>query len=405
MKIVGVVCEYNPFHTGHAWQLAQLRRRGATGVVCAMSGNFVQRGDFAILRKHARAEAALRGGADLVLELPLPWAISSAEGFTRGGAEVLAATGIVDTLAFGSECADTERIARVAEALCSDGFAAALRAELAKGDSFAAARQRAAETLCGADAAILASPNDILGVEYVKALRQLGGNVAPLALPRLGVAHDGGAGEYASASWLRERILGKDGVDGSEALERYLTAEMRDLLDAERAAGRAPVSMANAERAMLAKLRTMSEDAFAVYDEGGEGLYHRFYDASRTAAGVEALLAAVKTKRYAYARLRRMLLAMYLGVPPVGRSERVPYLRVLAMNDRGKALLREMRTKARLPVVVKPADARELSPDARRLMETEAKATDLYTLAYPDLAQSKGGSEWTTNPVILEGEH
>lgn len=404
MQIVGVVCEYNPFHTGHAWQLSELRRRGASGVVCAMSGNFVQRGDFAILRKHARAKAALRGGADLVLELPLPWAISSAEGFAQGGAEVLAATGVVDTLAFGSECADTGRIARVAEALLSEGFAAALRAELTKGDSFAAARQRAAESLCGADAAILASPNDILGVEYAKALRRLDGGVVPLALPRLGAAHDGGAGEYASASWLRERILGNDGA-ASEALERYLTPEMRALLEAERLAGRAPVSMANAERAMLARLRTMPEDAFAAYDEGGEGLYHRFYDASRTAAGVEALLAAVKTKRYAHARLRRMLLAAYLGVPPAGRSERVPYLRVLAMNDRGKALLREMRSKARLPVVVKPADARELSPDARRLMETEAKATDLYTLAYPDLAQSGGGSEWTTNPVILEGEH
>ncbi len=398
MHVVGVICEYNPFHTGHAWQLAELRRRLGedAAVVCAMSGNFVQRGDFAIVRKHVRAEAAVRGGADLVLELPLPWAISSAEGFAAGGVGVLACTGVVDTLAFGSECADAERIARAADALLSDEFPAALRAELAKGDSFAAARQRAAERLIGADAAILASPNDILGVEYVKALRRQGSRIAPLALPRVGAAHDGGAGEHASASWIRERLLrGEDAAP-------YLTPEMRALWESERAAGRAPVSAAQAERAILARLRSMTEDEFALYDESGEGLYHRFYDASRAAVSVAGLLDAVKTKRYAHARLRRMLLEAYLGVKPADRPEQPPYLRVLAMNDKGKSLLHEMRKAAALPVVVKPADARELSPAAHRLMELEARATDLYALAYPDLAQSAGGGEWRTNPVIVE---
>ena len=397
MHVVGVICEYNPFHTGHAWQLAELRRRLGedTAVVCAMSGNFVQRGGFALVRKHVRAEAAVRGGADLVLELPLPWAISSAEGFADGGVAVLAGTGAVDTLAFGSECADTERIARAADALLSDGFAPALCAELAKGDSFAAARQRAAERLIGTDAAILASSNDILGVEYVKALRRQGRGIVPLALPRVGAAHDGGAGEYASASYIRGRLLrGED--DGA-----YLTAEMRALYGSERAAGRAPVSMERAERAILARLRSMAEDELAAYDESGEGLYHRFYDACRAAAGVEPLLDAVKTKRYAHARLRRMLLAAYLGVRPADRPDRVPYLRVLAMNDKGKHLLHDMRERASLPILVKPADARMLSADAARLMELEARATDLYALAYPDLVQSAGGGEWRTSPVIV----
>ena len=393
MQVAGVICEYNPFHTGHVWQLAELRRRGAEAVVCAMSGNFTQRGDFAIVRKHVRAGAAIYGGADLVLELPLPWALSSAEGFAKGGAEVLAGTGVADTLAFGSECADTERLTRVADALASDGFAAALKSELDRGDSFAAARQRAAETLAGDDAAVLANPNDILGVEYCKAVR--GTSLAPLALPRMGAAHDGEpSGEFASASYLRARM--EDATD-------YLPPDMLRLYETERAALRAPVTMAVAERAILARLRTMSEDEFAAYDEGNEGLYHRFYDASRSAVGVAEMLETVKTKRYAHARLRRMLLAMYLGLPHSARPASVPYLRVLAMNDRGKSLLREMRKKAALPVLVKPADVRELSPAARRLMELEARATDLYALAYPDLAQSAGGSEWRTNPVIVNG--
>ena len=186
---------------------------------------------------------------------------------------------------------------------------------------------------------------------------------------------------------------------GGEDAAPYLTPETAALYAGECAAGRAPVSAAQAERAILARLRGMTEDELAPYDESGEGLYHRFYDALRAAPGVEALLDAAKTKRYAYARLRRMLLAVYLGVRPADRPERVPYLRVLAMNDTGKGLLHAMRKTAALPVVVKPADARELSADAARLMEQEARATDLYALAYPRL--SAPGDEWRIGPVIV----
>ena len=394
MRAFGIICEYNPFHTGHQWQVGELRRCFGEdcAVVCAMSGNFVQRGDFAICRKHTRATAAVRGGAELVLELPTPWATASAESFARGGVKVLAGTGIVDTLCFGSECADTEKLKRVAACLTGKDFADALHTELDKGNSFAAAREHAAEKLCGADAAVLRDANDILGVEYCKALSET--DIAPLALPRRGIDHDGGAEDgFASASYLRERLLA--GESGGE----YLTPDMARLYEAERISGRAPVSMANAERAMLAKLRTMTEDEFARYDEGNEGLYHRLYDASRTATSIEELLTAAKTKRYAYARLRRTVLRMYLGIEEV--PEKVPYLRVLACNERGRALLKQMKKSASLPILTKSADVRELSPDAQRLFAIETRATDLYTLAYPDLAQSVGGSEWTTNPVIL----
>ena len=396
MQVVGVICEYNPFHTGHLWQLAELRRRGAEAIVCAMSGNFTQRGDLAVARKHVRAEAALRGGADVVLELPLPWATASAEGFAKGGVETLAATGIVDTLAFGSECADTARIARVAAALSSEAFAAALKKELSAGDSFAAARQRSAETLLGADAAILSSPNDILGVEYCKALRQQGGSVEPLALPRVGAVHNGeAAGEYASASYLRERLLrGEDAA-------LWLTPDMLRLYETERAAGRAPVRLETVERVALAKLRAMREADFAAYDEGNEGLYHRFYDASRRATSLAELLDAVKTKRYAHARVRRMLLAILLDTKSTERKISLPYIRVLGMNHAGKRLLHAMRETAKLPILIKPADVRELSEAARNLMDLESKATDFFALAYPDLRQSAGGGEWTTGPIIL----
>ena len=320
MRVFGIICEYNPFHRGHKWQIDELRRLAGEeecAVVCAMSGDFVQRGDFAIERAHARAEAAVRGGADLVLELPLPWAISSAEGFARGGVSILAATGVVDTLAFGSECGNAAKLQRAAKALLRADFPDALREELAKGLSFAAARESAAI--------------------------------------------------YAR----------------------------------ECAAGRAPVTMQNAERAVLSRLRAMCEEDFARYDSGNEGLYRRFYDAARTAASVDELLSAVKTKRYAYARLRRMLLAAYLDVTAADVPPEVPYLRVLACNERGRKLLKTIKKTGSAPVLTKSADVRALSEEAQKLFALTARAADQYVLAYPELCAARGSSAWTEGPVIV----
>ena len=399
MRIVGIICEYNPFHRGHARQIADVRERfGAdAAVVCAMSGNFVQRGDFAIAEKHLRAEAALRGGADLVLELPLPWAIASAEGFAHGGVEVLEATGMVDTLCFGSECADTARLQRVADGLLQPDFSTALHGLLAQGGSYAAARQEAARRLVGEDAQILGAPNDILGVEYCKALRSMHSRMEPLALPRRGSVHDGEAQDgFASASHIRTLLL-----DGKNA-DEYLTPDMARLLAQACAAGRAPVRMETLERTVLYRLRMMREGDLAAYDTGGEGLYHRFYDSAKSATSLEQLLALAKTKRYAHARLRRMLLSVFLGVVPARQDEEVPYLRVLGMNGRGQKLLHEMRSSARLPVLIKPADVRELSEAAQRLLMLEARCTDIYALAFPDPSNAAAGSEWRTGPIILD---
>ena len=381
MRVFGIICEYNPFHRGHKWQIDELRRLAGEeecAVVCAMSGDFVQRGDFAIERAHARAEAAVRGGTDLVLELPLPWAISSAEGFARGGVSILAATGVVDTLAFGSECGNAAKLQRAAKALLRADFPDALREELAKGLSFAAARESAARALIGEDDAVLREPNDILGVEYCKALLQSGSTIAPLAILRKVVGHNGG--EDASA---------------------YLTAESAAIYARECAAGRAPVTMQNAERAVLSRLRAMCEEDFARYDSGNEGLYRRFYDAARTAASADELISAVKTKRYAYARLRRMLLAAYLDVTAADVPPEVPYLRVLACNERGRKLLKTIKKTGSAPVLTKSADVRALSEEAQKLFALTARAADQYVLAYPELRAARGSSAWTEGPVIV----
>ena len=395
--MAGIIAEYNPFHRGHRWQIQTLRRLlGAdAAVVAVMSGNFVQRGDFAVLEKRARAECALLGGADLVLELPSPWSAATAERFAQGGVALLAATGVVTHLAFGCETGDLGPLAAAARCLENPGWEEAARRHLAAGGTFAAARQAAVRELLGGAADSLSRPNDILAVEYLRAAARQGAALQPLALPRVGAPHDSGdLGPYPSASAIRGRLL------AGESWRELLPEETAQVLDREMAAGRAPASLKNCERAVLARLRSMAEEDFRPYDGGGEGLYHRFYGAVQSCTRLEDILAEVKTKRYPLARIRRLLLHSCLGLVPASQGQTPPYLRVLGANDRGRALLGEMRKKAALPVVTKPAAARRLGAEARDLLAREAVWTDLYTLSWPDLDQAKPGLEYTAGPVM-----
>lgn len=397
MAVAGVIAEYNPFHRGHAWQLGELRRRlGAdTAVVACMSGNFVQRGDFAVLNKHSRTEMALRGGVDLVLELPTPWSAAAAERFAQGGVSILAAAGVVTHLAFGSESGALEPLQEAAECMERAEFHEKLRRIMDEGISFAAARQQALQGLTDA-AACLPEPNNALAVEYLRALRMRGSGIVPLALPRVGAAHDSGEeSAYPSASAIREKIL--TGGNWRDMLPESSAA----VLSREIEAGRAPASMGSCQRAVLARLRRMGEEEFLPYDGGNEGLYHRFYSAVHAAASLEEILAAAKTKRYTLARLRRMLLQAYLEVPQAARGETPPYIRVLGANERGRELLGRMREAASLPVVTKPGHIRRLDREVQRVFDQEARCTDLYTLAYPDLRQALPESEYAAGPVML----
>ena len=377
------------------------RQLGAdTAVIGVMSGDFVQRGDFAILRKQARARAAVESGVDLVLELPLPWAAASAERFADGGVQVLRATGLVTHLAFGSECGESEPLRRLAETLLSKDLDALVKQELEAGVSFAAARQRAVERLTSPEtAALLESANNVLGVEYCKALLKRNSDIEPLTVRRSGSGHDAALreGEHPSGSAIRQLL--RDGAR-EEALS-LMSPAMRRAYESEEAAGRAPVLAETCQRAILARLRSMSVEDFAKLDEGREGLYNRLYDAARGACSVEELLEQAKTKRYAYARLRRMVLWAWLGLVPAELPAEVPYLRVLAANETGRQLLSRMKKTAALPILTKPNHIRRLDAAAQELFELEARAADLYALAYPDLSTAAGGRAWREGPEIL----
>lgn len=376
MTAAGIVAEYNPFHAGHAYHIAQTRRLlGEDGaIVCVMSGNWIQRGDCAIFDKWTRARAALSGGADLVLELPTVWALASAEGFARGAASILAAAGVVTHLSFGSECGGADKLRRVAACLDSEVYQAGLRRFLNEGMPFAACRQRAAEELLGADlAGLLSCPNNNLGVEYIRALNALNSGIRPITILRAGAGHDGGDHpEFPSASFLREGL--------------------------RKTGGGTVASLARCERAILARLRVMTAADWEKLPDAGaaEGLPRRLERAGRECVSVDGFFSLAKTKRYAHARLRRLALWAFLGLTAADRPDAPPYLRVLGLNRRGRTLLREMKARASLPILTKPAHVERLGPEARRLFALEERCTDLYGLCF---AAPRSAGEERRNPA------
>ena len=385
METAGIVAEYNPFHRGHAWHIAETRRRlgGDAPVVCVMSGHWVQRGECALADKWLRAALALDRGADLVVELPTPWAMASAESFARGAVSLLAATGVVDVLSFGSETGELAPLEEAAAALDAPDYPERLRAALGRGLSFPAARQEAAGAAC------LSAPNNNLGVEYLRSLRALGSTIRPLTVPRQGAGHDGpAAGGFASASELRRLLRAGRGEEAAPYLAAPWSGELAD--------------MQHIERAVLARLRTMGEGDWAALPDGGgaEGLPSRLAKAAREAVSLEDFYTRAKTRRYPHARLRRLALAAFLGLRAAERPAAPPYVRVLGLGGRGRALLRKMKDTCPLPVIVKPAQARELDGPARALFEAEAKYTDLYGLCFP--APRPCGAEWIHSPVVGE---
>ena len=385
METAGIVAEYNPFHRGHAWHIAETRRRlgGDAPVVCVMSGHWVQRGECALADKWLRAALALDRGADLVVELPTPWAMASAESFARGAVSLLAATGVVDVLSFGSETGELAPLEEAAAALDAPDYPERLRAALGRGLSFPAARQEAAGAAC------LSAPNNNLGVEYLRSLRALGSTIRPLTVPRQGAGHDGpAAGGFASASELRRLLRAGRGEEAAPYLTAPWSGELAD--------------MQHIERAVLSRLRTMGEGDWAALPDGGgaEGLPSRLAKAAREAVSLEDFYTRAKTRRYTHARLRRLALAAFLGLRAAERPAAPPYVRVLGLGGRGRALLRKMKDTCPLPVIVKPAQARELDGPARTLFESEARYTDLYGLCFP--APRPCGAEWIHSPVVGE---
>lgn len=373
MKLAGIISEYNPFHNGHLFHIEQTRKSGATHIVCAMSGNFVQRGECAVVEKWSRAKAAVLSGADLVVEIPTPWACSGAENFARGGVSILSALGI-DFLSFGCETEEIELLESAAAAVDSPKISPLLQALVSAGKTYPAALQESIEAEFGKSVAgVLSSPNNTLAVEYIRQRKKLHGNFELLAVKRTVAEHDDErlpGGGIASASALRK-------LTQTEKMKAYVPDAMLAEIEAKEKDGLFPAKTENADRAVLALLRLMSLEEMKSFVPDENGLAERIYSASRSAQSILELVSRVKVKCYTESAVRRAVLSCFLKIPKELSKGQPPYIKVLAANSKGFEIFKER--KITLPVVTQKAQADRLEKDARAVYELECACTDMYS--------------------------
>ena len=395
MRTVGVICEYNPFHRGHAYHLSRAREiSGADFVVCVMSGSVTQRGVFARHDKWSRARMALLGGADLVLELPARFACSSAAEFAAGGVSLLHSLGVITHLSFGCE---KEALPLLPAALAAFDksnpvFTDAIRARLGEGLPYPKARALAAQAASGVEglADVIAKPNAALALEYLRALPE---NITPVPVVREGAGyHESELAELSSATAIRRALEEgrlKEALDAVPNADLLKNCEAREDIHEEE----------SLTQALLYLLRTASPEALERIYGMDEGLEYRFIAAARTAQTREALLELVKTKRYTHARLSRAAMSALLGVTKeFARQHDAPtYARILGFKKDAAPLLREIKEKSSIPLITKAAD---FDPDDP-LFALDVRAQDLWSLGCANPALRKSGRDFTTSPVIL----
>lgn len=337
MKITGIICEYNPFHLGHAKQMEIISRNNPdVGIVCLMSGNYVQRGMPAVFDKALRAKAAMECGADLVLELPVTASLSSAEGFAAEGVRLL--SGFCDSLCFGAEDASPDRLLEIAQALLKPEFSENLKEMLSLGLSFPVARQKALEQM-GLEGKPLQSPNNILAVEYCKAIISQNSNMIPEPILRKGDYHDTQPDpENPSATSLRQLI------ENIQDYSPYIPEAARSFFE-----DAAIHSLQYGEKAILYRLRTMTDGEYEALPYGSEGLWRKLMKNARSCATLEEIITATKSKRYTRTRLDRMVMCAFLGLTAQELTSPAPYARVLALNDRGREILLKARRAGEYP--------------------------------------------------------
>lgn len=379
----GVIAEYNPFHNGHRYQLSEARRvTGCEHVAVVMSGSFVQRGEVAMFDKFSRARWALENGADIVFLLPTVYSCARADRFAEGAVRILGGTGLVDALCFGSESGDASKIIRMAALMAeeSDEQKACLRAHLKQGVSFPNARTKMLNERHGAHLSAAASlPNDILGIEYVRAIARFAPQLLPFAIKRVGAMHDANRteGSVASASALRKAVLEND----RNALSACAPQSVAEDIIKQLEDGRAPYVQERFSDAVLYALRRMPREALSRLPDVSEGLENVLYRCAREASCYEELLSLLKTKRYTLARLKRILCYALLGVEERLYADALPYIRVLGVRKSALPMLSSLASHATLPVVTRYADAAALPESARRLHEIDLLAAELAPLA------------------------
>ena len=395
-KVLGIVAEYNPFHNGHLYHLNESKKQaGADYSVCVMSGNFTQRGDTAIIDKWSRTEMALKNGIDLVIELPVVYSISSAENFAYGSMSVLDKLGIVDTVSFGSEVGDLTILDSIAEILCTEPkeYVSLLNHELSRGISFPKAREKALLMYLNdirKYANVLSNPNNILGIEYLKALRNLKSNLTPMTIKRKASDYNSTAIKdgFASSTAIR-KIITKP-----SSLSKVVPEETFSIIDNKIKHGQIVNGLSTFEKEILYKLRIMPIEWIADLPDVSEGLEHAIKNAANSCNNVADLVSLVKSKRYTQTRIQRILLYALLDITKQdmeNSKKGVPYIRVLGMTENGKQLRSSIVTRnKKLNIITSPKKFMDHSNNkiSKSLFAKDMLATNIYTLGYEFESQS-----------------
>lgn len=408
-EVLGVVAEYNPFHNGHLYHLEKTKEQtGAKFVVCVMSGNFVQRGNTSIVDKWTKTQMALASGVDLVIELPTIYSVSSAENFAQGAIKTLDNLGIVDTISFGTETDDFAALNNISTIISEEPkeYVNLLKDELKQGVSFPKAREKALIKYLNDDVRykdILNNPNNILGVEYLKALKQLRSKIIPVAIKREKVYYNDNVivDDFASATAIRKLVMNKE----FGGLSKVVPRTTYETLLKEYEVGNVVFDIQRYEKEIFYTLRRMTVNEIAELPDVSEGLENTIKNAANFCNNIKDFIDMVKTKRYTQTRIQRIMLFALLGITKkdVQASKKVvPYARILGFNEKGKLLLSgiaQNNPKMEVITSVKRFMDNNANKTYKRMLEIDIFATDVYTLGYRN--NSMANLDYTKNMIML----
>ena len=407
--VLGIIAEYNPFHNGHLYQIEEAKRQtGAEYVVAIISGNFTQRGNTSLVNKWTKAQMALENGVDIVLELPTVYSISSAENFAQGAIKVLESLRIVDTLCFGTETGDFAALNNIANVLYHEPkeYSAILNHELGKGISYPKARENALMMYLNdikRYANILSGSNNILAIEYLKALKKLKSEIKPFPIERKKVYYNDEkiVDEFASSTAIRKLVA----LEQYDDLRKVMPRNSYMLLKEEIRKGSYVLDLIKYEKEILYTLRKMNIKEIADFPDVSEGLEHAIKNAANSCNSLLEFVNIVKSKRYTQTRIQRILVYVLLGITKkdMENSKKViPYARVLGFNSKGKEMLSDIcniNPKIQMITSVKKFTEQNNNKILKEMLEKDIFATDIYTLGYE--ADSWANLDYTNKLIII----
>ena len=398
MSTVAIICEYNPFHNGHKYQIDRIREEfgSDTAIIAIMSGNYTQRGDMAILDKAERAKSALEGGTNLVLELPFPYSSASAEIFAEAGVHIANMLGCVDYLSFGSESGNLDELIATADLMLSEEYNKKyneLKAQ--KNLCYPELCQLVLKSLGNNGLCLDLTPNNILALEYIKALIRSNSTIKPHTIKRIGTGYNDAitdASTMQSASGIRNSILSGD----ITALEYVPNSTKTIILEAMRD-GKFPADSERVSHAVISNLRLNSAEGLRIHDLGA-GLYNRLRASSFKTSTLKQLVDLTETRKYTKARIRRAIWYSLFGVTSSEIKKMPRFTQILALDEIGRLRLKERKNDSEFFILTKPANTAALSDEALRQKALSDKADSIYQLSKPTF--TNGNSAITFTPYV-----